>query len=127
MRKILEKAQFYTGHYLPDSQLSGRATYFLELFQTIEDEIEEVKNQIDDLTTKVYVPFRSIATDKDGKPEGGLQKGDLVKHKEFGYGILDEPKGSIGFSGWFEGIDRDKPIMVSRKNLIFILRPSKDC
>ena len=104
----------------------------------LKDEIEQINKQIDDLTTRVYLRFRSIVTDKDGKPEGGLQKGDLVRHKEFGYGILDEPKASIfpggklpaidhAFSGWFEGIDSDKPIMVSRKNITFILRPSKDC
>lgn len=109
MGKIVEEAKFYADHYLPSTQQTGMATYFLAVFRTIESEIEQLKGQVElnlinmdtvnghirELVEQIEAlentidhlcieakekVFPDVPTDKFRKPPGGLEPGDVLEY-----------------------------------------------
>lgn len=122
-------------------RLDNRTTKMESRFQCL---FGELKEKVDELLlfarhplVMVQSPFtiaepvrkedapESTVTDKNGKPEGGLKKGDLIHHVEAGSGIFEKISGNHAMWGWFEGYAA-QPALVGKKNITFILRPEKD-
>ena len=109
MGKIVDNAKFYADHYLPDPKITGSTTYFLNIFEAIESELQklselvgkelrgqdgiigELKKEVHGHHHRLYEvekrviahdpwkrPCPDVPTDKFGKPEGGLERGDWL-------------------------------------------------
>ena len=128
----------------------GKLAYYLTHGQfenagiAIEEEIKQIKKRIDDLTTRICHPWvltestineypaSPIATDKDGKPEGGLRPGDVIEtrvNKKRELGLFDHAKDIDIYAYWeTDGEFATYPRFVKSHEFKFKFRfPKKDC
>lgn len=159
MGKIVREAKQYVNWYLPDIQQTGMANDFLRPFRTIESEIgqlyemlaqrtkriEELEKRVPDYTKwhdvdKFYPPNtpepkstvkEKINADKDGKPPGGLEPGDIFDYNSLVYNkrmdaIFIQQTPHQKTNGWIEGrriSDGDTIIIGDGYNWKFKFRP----
>jgi len=109
----------------------GKLAYYLAHGQfenagiAIEDEIELINKRIDDL-------IRSIVTDTDGKPAGGLQQKDIIEtfvNNKRELGLFDHVEDDRIYAYWESNGEFDKrPSFVRKHEFKFKFRfPRKDC